>query len=157
MGASITISGKLFAQLTDRIGSIPAEMQQVAEKAVKESGTILEKGLRESVTNDGGLSFRAKKRLIKCIKPMRIVESNVVKVRGLTGWEFDNSNVKKNDDGRIAQYLSYGTDERYTRKGQYRGKVEGTQFVARTLRKKAKYIKAKQKQIIGDYLKSLGE
>lgn len=155
MGVKLTLDKKLFSNLTQNLPSIPREMQQVAEKAIRESGGILEKGLREQVTNDDVLSVRAKKRLIRTLRPTEIIDSTVIKVKGELGWEFDNSDNPKTDDGRLSQYLNYGTVDRYTKDGRYTGKITGAQFLNRALRKKAKQVKTKQKEIIESYIKTL--
>lgn len=157
MGVKLTLDKKLFTKLTENLPSIPQEMQQVAEKAIRESGGILEKGLREQVTNDDILSVRAKKRLIHTLRPTEIMDSTVIKVKGELGWKFDNTDNPKTDDGRLSQYLNYGTVERYTKDGRHTGKITGAQFLNRALRKKTKQMKTKQKDIIESYIKTLFE
>lgn len=153
MGVKFVL-GEEFNTMIGKLQATEQQVQTVAEQAIIESGNILYKGINEEITNDSELSREAKERLTRTLKDTRITQSNSSDVVGQVGFDFDNSQVI--DDGRIAQFLNYGTVERKTNKGISRGKINGSQFLQRAIKRNAKAMRDKQKNVVETFLEQRG-
>lgn len=129
------------------------ELRTVSLKAVKAGCEVLENALQQEINSDATLSDRAKKRLLTTIRPY--IWSKAQVVSGEVGWEFNNSDDI--DDGRIAQFLNFGTEERTTKLENgwgERGRIQPAKFINRAIKKNAQKIKDAEKKVFDDWAKT---
>lgn len=129
------------------------EIRQVSFKAVQAGASVLENALIQEITNDSVLSERAKQKLLTTIRPYIWGKAQVIS--GEVGWDFHNS--EQIDDGRIAQFLNFGTEERTTsieNGWNERGKIESAKFINRAIKKNAQKIRDAEKKVFDDWAKT---
>lgn len=143
-GVHIDLKG-FEKQLAD-LQKMGENVDKAASKAIKDSARIVESELRAEATASG--------------VPASVTEEIEAKVTGKDdrytaeiGWELGSYSSKNPSVGYIAMFLNYGavrggTENRKTRRGQNRGKLQARQFIERAKKAAKPKIKRQMKKII---------
>lgn len=144
MGAKLRIDASGWFGAQALLGYSDEELRKRATDAVTVSAELLKDELVEQITNDSELTEEGKQGLIDSMIKNQIF-TDPLKATARVGWKFDNSQVV--DEGRVAQFVSYGTKERIAGDGISRGKITGRQFISRAVKRKAKVLRQTQQEI----------
>lgn len=149
MALKLTLTG--FDDYLLDLKKAGANVEKIATEALEKSGNILFDALNESVRNSG-LSEETINEMNKSLKKPTIYKnelggkvSSVVCELGFKKGRYDPRNPS---GGYIAIFNEFGTDERQTEAGAYRGSLEELSFTRRAIKKTSAKIKRTQKNII---------
>lgn len=134
MSVRLTLKGfgSMLRQLEKAGGNVEKTSKDVLLKSAKMFALELTKQ-----TNSAPISVDTKKAIMKDFIKPQIVSANQYFVVAETGFrmgEYNSNPTKENplSGGFIAQFNNYGTDQRFTKSGDYRGSLDKLEFVQRT-------------------------
>lgn len=128
MSVRLTLKGldRQLRQLERLGGDVRRVSEDILLKSAKMFATELVKQ-----TNGAPMSVETKKAIMASFIKPAIVESSDWFVVAETGFRMGDYTPDDLSGGFIAQFNTYGTTGRYTRKGDYRGSLDALEFVER--------------------------
>lgn len=148
MAGGIKLNFKGFEKLLESIQEAGGNLDNSAQRAIREAAKITENELRAEATASGIPSDITSKIRSSIRKDGDTYEAEV-------GWEMGTYNPRDPSPGHLAVFLNYGTVRRVTKKGYNRGQLKGRQFITRAKRKARPKVKALQKEIFEKALEGL--
>lgn len=156
MALRLTLRGfeNYLAQLKDA----GADVERIAEKALKESGDILYKSLVEN-TKGSGLNEDTIRKMEESLQKPTIYKDylgdRISKVTCELGYRKGKYDPDDLSGGYVALFNEYGTVERHTEQGADRGKLAERQFTRRAIKQTSNRIRKTQQSIIEDGLREV--
>lgn len=156
MGLKLTLTG--FDEYLSDLKKAGKNVDEIATKALEQSGDILYNALKDSVKSSGMSEDTIREINNSLMKPTihkNYEGGEVANIVCETGFRLGAYNPDDPSGGFIALFNEYGTKDRSTRSGESRGSLVERTFTRRAIKKTSSKIKKLQKKILEEGLEEI--